>query len=683
MRSSKWREAIDRVSEVANRESCTLEGLEQSLGSLASEFEQDNISALAYIATTAAKSCEAHCVDIASARFAVIDLCERLLNAMQSSRPFDFCNASSTLLALLFPADDEPSLESTASDSTTPVTNSTAAECAPQHKTELCLCDDEQLLKAFLSEATEHIQDAEQLMLSLENNHLDKESINGLFRAVHSIKGSAGVLELQSLGKISHLAESVLVRVRDGKIAIRGSAFDVTLAAVDAMAAQIRSLSDCHQLGRKIEYPIPPTLLLNCLENIRITGQCSNEEVSKLKRTLAKPEVEGVKKESKAPPLADTLRVDGKRLEQLIDLIGELVITDAMVQRELHSRENVIASSVALRLRKVVREVQQLSLTLKMVPIGTVFQKMNRLVRDVSAKLGKQVELKIVGGDTEVDKTLLECVSDPLVHLIRNSLDHGIETTTAERVAAGKPAVASIRLQAEHRAGSIHIHISDDGRGLNRKRIVDRAVERGLIDASATLSESEVDELIFAPGFSTATEVTELSGRGVGMDVVRKNVESMRGSITLSSRPGMGTDVSLELPLTLSIIDGTVVRNGERYFIIPTLAVVEQVQFGSLEFSGSDECELVRFRARFLSVKRLGEVLGTPHSKTLKHGQVVVIIESSGKQHALIVDEVLGQQPVVIKPLGSVLAGVGYFAGGALLSDGQIGFVLDLTAVCK
>jgi two-component system chemotaxis sensor kinase CheA len=278
---------------------------------------------------------------------------------------------------------------------------------------------------------------------------------------------------------------------------------------------------------------------------------------------------------------------------------------------------------------------------------------------------------------------LLECIADPLVHFIRNSLDHGIEATVEERIAAGKPAIASIRLKAEHRAGSIHLHVSDDGRGLNRERILARAVERGLVAPSATLSEAEIENLIFAPGFSTAVEVTEISGRGVGMDVVRKNVEAMRGSISLSSRPGLGTDISLELPLTLSIIDGTVVRTGERYFVIPTLSVVEQVQYASLEFSGSEDCKLVRFRSRFLAIRRLGDVLGTPHASALKHGQVVMIVESGGRQHALIVDEVLGQQPVVIKPLGGILSGVAYFAGGALLSDGQVGFVLDLNAVCS
>ncbi|MDX1924911.1 MAG: chemotaxis protein CheA [Pirellulaceae bacterium] len=682
MQPKKWQSAIDQVTEIAKCDSCTLANLEQTLGELAVELEQSKISGLAFIAATAAQSCKTQSIDTAAARDAIIELCERLLVALESSQPFDFSNADSTLKSLLFPENAE-AIEPPTGRSSGSTFSSDSDIDIPDTDLEVCLCTEDHVLKEFLNEANEHIQNVELLMLNLENNPQDHESIHGLFRAVHSLKGSAGVVELKSLGAITHLAEGVLVKVREGKISLHGNAFEVILAAVDATAAQISSLTECYRSKKTLECPVPPKLLLKCLDMVRTTGKCSHEDLQLLKFALAKPELEACPKESKPAPISDTLRVDGKRLEQLVNLIGDLVITDSMVQRELRSRESVSANSVASRLRKVVREIQGLSLTLKMMPIGTVFQKMNRIVRDLSVRLNKQVTLQIVGADTEVDKTLLECISDPLVHLIRNSIDHGIEPTTAERIAAGKPANATIRLEAEHRAGSIHLRVSDDGRGLNRERILARAIERGLLDTSKNLTESEIDDLIFEPGFSTANEVNDISGRGVGMDVVRKNVESMRGSISLVSRPGQGLDVNLELPLTLSIIDGTVVRTGERHFIVPTLSVVEQVQIASLEFSGSGDCQLVRFRSRFLAVRRLGDVLGTPHSTSLKHGEVVMILEAGGKHQALIVDEVLGQQSVVIKPLGAVLAGVGYFVGGALLSDGQIGFVLDLNEVFR
>ncbi len=470
--------------------------------------------------------------------------------------------------------------------------------------------------------------------------------------------------------------------MRDGQLILKGDTIQVIFAAVDAIAAQIHALTQCHANKQSLEYPLPRDIVLVCLEELRHTGHCSDLNLSRLGRLQS----EAVETESNSTPktsVADTLRVDSKRLEQLIDLVGELVITDAMVQRELRARDTVTASAISQRLRKVVRDVQQLSLTLKMIPIGTVLVKMNRMVRDLSTKLGKQVELQIIGADTEVDKTLLECIADPLVHLLRNSIDHGIEPTIEERVAAGKPAVATIRIKAEHRGGSVLLHLSDDGRGLNRERILQRAIENGLVDPDATLTDSEIDALIFEPGFSTASQVTEISGRGVGMDIVKKNIEALRGSISLQSRPGFGTDICLELPLTLSIIDGTVVRAGERSFVIPTLSVIEQVQLASLEFSGSVDCRMVRFRSKFVPVRRLGDVLGTAHATNLKHGQVVVIVECGGKQHALVVDEVLGQQSIVIKPLGGVLSGVSFFAGGALLSDGQVAFVLDLNAVCN
>ncbi len=683
MQPKKWRNAIDHVTEIAKGESCTLEILEQTLGELAAELEQSKISGLAFIATTAARSCKSQSVEIASARLAIIGLCERLLIALETSQPFDFSSADCALSALLFP-------ENTNSDECNSIAadHEASSSLFPElglleRGVEICLCSDDQLLRGFLGEANEHVQNVELLMLTLEKNPLDQESINGLFRAVHSLKGSAGVVGLKSLGTISHLSEGVLVRVREGKISLQKNSFEVILAAVDEMAAQIAALTVCYRTKKPLECPVPPNLLLNCLDKVRVSGQCSDEDLNLLKVARAKPKAACSQPETNTTPMSDSLRVDGKRLEQLVDLIGDLVITDSMVQRELRGRESVTANTVATRLRKVVREIQGLSLTLKMMPIGTVFQKMNRIVRDLSARLDKQVVLQVVGADTEVDKTLIERIADPLVHLIRNSLDHGIERTTAERIAAGKPAIATIRLEAEHHAGCVHLRISDDGRGLNRERIVAQAIERGLIDASADLSESEIDNLIFVPGFSTATEVNEISGRGVGMDVVRKNVESMRGTITLLSRPGLGTDIRLKLPLTLSIIDGTVVRTGDRYFIVPTLSVVEQVQIASLEFSGTEECQLVRFRSRFVAVRKLGNVLGTRHATSLKHGQVVMILEAGGEYQALIVDEVIGQQSVVIKPLGGVLAGVGYFVGGALLSDGQIGFVLDLNEVFR
>lgn len=684
MLSKKWQTAIDHVTEIAKGESCTLESLEQSLGLLAAELEQSKISGLAFIATTAAQSCRTQCIEIASAKGAIVELCERLLVAIETSQPFDFLDADETLLALLFPESTESdSLDANAGECSEIPSFNAASELDLLDKSiETCLCTDKHILTEFLNEANEHIQNVEQLMLKLEHDPHDDESINGLFRAVHSLKGSSGVVELKSLGAISHLAEGVLVRVRERKIELRGNAFEVLLAAIDALAAQISSLTECFRTRRVLKCPVPPNLLLKCLNSVRISGQCSKEDLNLLKVASAAPQPGTLQQEAKQTPASDTLRVDGKRLELLVDLIGDLVITDAMVQRELRSRDSAMASSVAVRLRKIVREIQGLSLTLKMVPIGTVFQKMNRIVRDLSARLNKPVALQIVGADTEVDKTLLECIADPLVHLVRNSIDHGIESTE-QRIAAGKPSVASLRLEAEHRAGSIHLRISDDGRGLNRERIAARAIELGLIESAANLSEPEIDKLIFVPGFSTAAEVNDISGRGVGMDVVRKNIESMRGTISILSHPGQGTEVNLVLPLTLSIIDGTVVRTGERHFIVPTLSVVEQVQISSLEFSGSGDCQLVRFRSRFLSVKRLGEVLGTPHATSLKHGQVVMILEACGHHQALIVDEVLGQQSVVIKPLGGVLAGVAYFVGGALLSDGQIGFVLDLNEVFR
>ncbi len=693
MQPTRWRDALNYVTRIAQEDSCTLDQLDEALRRLASELEQNRLSAFAFISETAADSCSAKLVETVSGRFAVIELCQRILTAFESSQNFDFSNADTALQKLLFP-EKSPALRKSQSLAASVGVSALAASlhaspCDDESQNladqiEHCVCNDEQFIREFLNDSTEHLQSAEQIVLNMESKTPDDESINGLFRAIHSLKGSAGVLDLKSLSTISHLCEGVLVQVREGQIQLCHNTFEVILFAVDAISAQIKSFAACHAAKQPLVCPLPHSVLITCLEQLNRTGECSDENFKELKNCQrVDKEVQAPKSRKKSASQSDSLRVDGKRLEQLIDLIGELVITDAMVQRELRSRNSLTATSVSSRLRKVVREVQQLSLTLKMVPIGTVLQKMRRMVRDLSAQLNKQVDIQIVGADTEVDKTLLECIADPLVHLIRNSIDHGIESTIEERLAAGKPAVATIWLKAEHRAGCVHLQIIDDGLGLNRPKILERAIKLSLVDPKSKLTDAEIDELIFRPGFSTASEVTEISGRGVGMDVVRQNIEAMRGLVSIASEWGQGTSVTLELPLTLSIIDGTVVRISDRCFIIPTLSVVQQVQYASLEFSGNVECQLMRFRSQYLTVKPLGQVIGAPHAESLKHGQVVIVVESGGKQHGLIVDEVLGQQPVVIKPLGGVLAGASFFAGGALLSDGNIGFVLDLNAVCS
>ncbi|MEM9368370.1 MAG: chemotaxis protein CheA [Planctomycetota bacterium] len=684
--------SIDKANALARGSKCTTDSLSTCLQELATELNDFGENALGFVVETAANSCASNTIELATVRLGVAEICTRLLDAIESKQPLDLAGADEVLMPLLFPVDtDETPGDERDSGEQAVLAEAAGSQDSDEETSktgvmEVCECEDEELLREFLAEASEHMEDAEQLMLVIESQPADSDAINGLFRAVHSVKGSSGVLELKALGEISHLAESALVRAREGEITLSGTTFECALLASDFIKRQVDSLAECLAAKARLQCPRPPASLCEALQSICRTGSCSAAQIETVRQELEAfkddlPEEERGKG-SKKSPTAESMRVDSKRLEQLIDLIGELVIVETAVAKELNERDSLSATSVANRLRKTVRDVQQLSLTLKMVPVGATLQKLNRMVRDLSSRLNKPCRLAIEGGDTEVDKTLLELISDPLVHLVRNSLDHGIESDAQERLRAGKPETATIKIAAEHRAGNIIIRISDDGAGLNRERILSRAIQKELVREGDRLTPQEIDELIFAPGFSTAAEVSDISGRGVGMDVVRKNVESMRGSIRIHSEPGRGTEIELELPLTLSIIDGTVIRIGHRSFIIPTLSVIEQLQASTLEFSRGDDCMLGEFRGRYVVARKLGDILDTPHAATTSHGRVCVVVEAGSRQQIFLVDEICGQQPVVIKPLGGILDAFDFFAGGALLASGEVGFVLDLNAIC-
>jgi two-component system chemotaxis sensor kinase CheA len=318
---------------------------------------------------------------------------------------------------------------------------------------------------------------------------------------------------------------------------------------------------------------------------------------------------------------------------------------------------------------------------MRMVPVSGVFQKMARLVRDLSRKSGKQVRLVTSGETTEVDRSMVENIADPLVHMIRNAVDHGLEPPDA-RVAAGKPPMGEIRLSACHEGGSVVIQIEDDGRGLDQAAIVRKAVEKGLIESADGMSEAEISALIFAPGFSTAKEVTEISGRGVGMDVVKRNIESMRGRILISSTRGAGTRFKIVLPLTLAIIDGMLVACGRERYIIPTLSIIESIQpTRAMLVSLASTNEMINLRGEILPLVRLDRLFGVHAAKTEPTEALVVVVEGVGRRIGLLVDEVVTQQQVVIKSLGEALHKTRFMSGAAILSDGRVGLILNVEEI--
>ncbi len=378
--------------------------------------------------------------------------------------------------------------------------------------------------------------------------------------------------------------------------------------------------------------------------------------------------------------IRETVKVDLERVDSMVEMIGELIIVESMI---IYSPEVTSLGSLKLRnylnqLNKISRDLQNLAMRMRMVPVRSAFQKMARLARDLSRKTGKDVVVEMSGEETEMDRSMVERIEEPLVHLVRNAIDHGVESA-AERKAAGKAVRATLRLAAYHEGGSIVVELSDDGRGLQREAILTLARQKGLVDPEADLNDTEIFNLLFLPGFSTAQEVTEISGRGVGMDVVKRNVEGMRGRVAVVSAPGKGTTLRMVLPLTLAIIDGMLVASGREKYIIPSLAIVESLRpTADMVAVMAGKGELINVRGEFLPLLRLHRLLemeGPERDPTEAH---VVVVEGLGRKVGLVVDDVVSQQQVVIKPLGAGIGDTEYLSGAAILSDGRVGLILNV-----
>lgn len=380
-----------------------------------------------------------------------------------------------------------------------------------------------------------------------------------------------------------------------------------------------------------------------------------------------------------------TIRVDLERVDRLINAVGELVIQQAMLAQRVTESGLTRSSDIGLGLEDLellTREIQDSVMAIRAQPVKSVFQRMPRLVREAAEATGKKVKLVTSGEDTEVDKTVIERLSDPITHMLRNAIDHGLESPE-DRLAAGKPAEGTVRLAALHRSGRIVIEISDDGKGINRPRVKGIAVERGLIAEDAVLSDDEIDNLIFLPGFSTATEVSDLSGRGVGMDVVRRSIQSLGGRISISSVPGKGSTFTLSLPLTLAVLDGMVVGAGEQTLVAPLAAIVESLtpNEADIHYVGGVD-PVLRFREAFVPLVDVAQVMGFRDDPTVLKGGVVMIVETeSGQRAALLVDAIHGQRQVVIKSLESNYRHVEGVAAATILGDGRVALILDIDAL--
>ncbi len=573
---------------------------------------------------------------------------------------------------------------------------------------------DESLLRDFITEGLEYIGEIEMNILNLEQEPENKDYINAIFRPFHSVKGVASFLNLDAIRTLAHDLETLLDKARNEALPVTPELIDLILDGSDtlkAMIGQLRDglegreateLIDTSDLVRRIklaeqgaEQPKQPKKLGTILVEEGIINEDELQEAlersqipppRKLGQTLisegmASPKdvSRALRKQAQQVTDSNTIRVDIKKLDDLIDMVGELVITQSMIRQS--------DTLAALGDRKLVRDISQLasitselqrsSTVLRMIPIKQTFQRMSRLVRDLSKNSGKLVNVVTVGEDTEIDRNMVDEIYNPLVHMIRNAVDHGMEMPE-DRIQAGKPERGTIRLKAFHRGGNIVIEISDDGRGLNREKIRQKAVKNGLISAGDALTDQEVNRLILLPGFSTAEKITDISGRGVGMDVVKQAVEKLRGKMDIQSVEGKGTTFVTGFPLTMAIIDGMIVKVGNERYILPTVAIRQLIRPDRAAYNCIvGEAETINVMGRLLPLVRLHRLFDIEPVHANPWEATLVVMEGEKRSKCLLVDEILGKEEVVIKNLGESLKRIKGVSGGAILGDGNVGLILD------
>ncbi|HAM70736.1 MAG TPA: chemotaxis protein CheA [Verrucomicrobiales bacterium] len=565
---------------------------------------------------------------------------------------------------------------------------------------------DGDLLREFTNESQEHLQNIEQGVLVLEENPTDKDTLNSIFRAFHTFKGGSGLLNLMPMNRTAHELENLLDLARQNKLQITSDIINVILEGGDVLKQFIDEMND-QLTGRKPAGPIFVSTR-DLLTRVRaaVTGGPVPVAAPVASAATSAPAAEG-SAAAAAPAAASSekpaagaasaggskaastggavVKVDTLKLDSLVDLVGEMVIAQSMVQLdpEIARLSSQNLNRNLAQLGRITKELQRIAMSMRMVPIRPTFQKMNRLVRDVSAKQGKQVELILNGEDTELDRTIVEEISDPLVHMIRNGVDHGIEVPET-RIKAGKPAHGTIRLSAYHQGGNIVIQIKDDGAGLRKDKILKKAYEKGILREGEVPPDKEIFDLIFAPGFSTADKITDISGRGVGMDVVKRNIEKLRGKVEIESTVGQGSVFSIYLPLTLAIIDGLMISVGNERFILPTLSVRESFRPTREMISTVHERgEMVNVRGRLYPLLRLYEAFKIkPQTESPEEG-IVIVVEAGQDVRCILVDQLLGKQEVVIKSLGETFKANPAVAGAAILGDGRVGLILDVNTLVR
>lgn len=585
----------------------------------------------------------------------------------------------------------------------------------------------------FLTEALQLLDDSEQAFLALEGDKNNADLMNQIFRLAHNLKGTSRAVGFGDVAEFTHEMENLILQLKEGRLEITDAIVSLLLECNDHVSVMIRMLNmdlnsrfDSKEIIEKIQSalsgnlasaaPAPTAqevshheemeeetisaediaLLENFEKNLDAPAEVLTME-QKEKRAesffpteakvveMAPEKTEAPLEHKKAAPVAakgntedDSIRVSLSRVELLNNVVGELVIIQTMLNQHRDEVANPVMLKSLSHLAKLSKEIQNISMSLRMVPLKQTLQKMQRIVRDTSKALNKKVSLVLVGEETEIDKTVLEHLSDPLVHIVRNAVDHGLESTEG-RMTAGKGEEGVVTIKAYHEGNNLVIEISDDGKGINPKIIREKAIEKGVISANATMSDDDIINLIFHPGFSTKSEVSEISGRGVGMDVVKTNIEKLSGEVKVISEIGKGSVFKVVLPLTLAVIEAMVTKIGEERYIIPLGQVYESLSPTPdlvHHVNGVGDC--LKIRGEVIPLFKVSKALQRNIGEKPMHEQIAIIVNSDERNFAVLVDDILHQQQVVIKKLGDEIKNQKGFMGSTILGDGKPAFILDL-----
>jgi len=553
---------------------------------------------------------------------------------------------------------------------------------------------DQDVIREFLVESHENLSRLDQELVELETRPQDAALLASIFRTIHTIKGTCGFFAFSTLERITHEAETLLSQLRDGKRKLTPSLISLILETVDATRKVLAAIEASGEEGPDRFEEIAGRLRLAAQSPADVEDQRGTDSVPALPRepqamTGSSEMTEGPKPEEsvvKSSAVADAnIRVGVGLLDKLMDLVGELVLTRNQILQFNTEREDAALNTTSQRLNLITTELQEGVMKTRMQPIGMVWNKLPRVVRDMAVSLGKHIRLEMDGADTELDRTIIEAIKDPLVHLVRNSCDHGVETPEA-RTRAGKSPEGRLTLRAYHEGGQVNIEIGDDGAGIDVARVKLKAVEKGLLrpEQAEKLSDREALNLIFLPGFSTAQTVTNVSGRGVGMDVVKSNIEKIGGVVDIFSRRGEGSTVKLKIPLTLAIIPGLVIMSGGERFVIPQVSLLELIR---LDGDSSDKrieqvhgTPVYRRRGSLLPIAYLNQVLGLKSAERSEAVEIVVL-QAEDRQFGLVVDGINDTQEIVVKPLGKQLKGLTEYAGATIMGDGRVALILDVLGI--